>query len=289
MSDDPSYRAKPASAIAHAPRPGAASSFDADASPAELVRQHLQDQLAPVLELRDEIARTFRPAFDVDRARQRMAAGQQAYDPLEAIGSAGNLLVPFVRATVAVERAALAPAREMMAARDAGLELMPLIAGWLASEPVPRDRVRAAARRAAAVIANAVLRVSSAHVLGGRPAPRGARPTCPCCGCAPDFTRTTTVGVDANGSRAGGVRTLVCARCDTEWATTSTGCAGCGSSTAPSIAHVESPLLGYRLVLCNPCGRYLKEPTAPWSDDVTIERALTMQLDAAAEARGLRL
>jgi len=143
---------------------------------------------------------------------------------------------------------------------------------------VPRDRTRAAARRAAAVIANAILRVTSIAVLDGRPAPRSARFTCPCCGCSPDFTRT-----------AAGARTLVCARCDVEWATTRTGCGGCGASSAPSIAYVESPLLGYRLVLCNPCGRYLKEPIAPWSDDVSIERALTAQLDAAAEARGLRL
>ena len=278
MSDERSYRAKAASVLAREPRGGAASAHEAEAAPAELVRQHLHDQLAPVLALRDEIARSFRPAFDLDRARQRMLAGQPAYDPLEAIGSAGDLLVPFVRATVAVERAALAPAREMMAARDARFELLPLIAGWLASEPVPRDRVRAAARRAAALIANAVLRVSSAHVLDGRPAPRTGRPTCPCCGCAPDFTRS-----------AAGARTLVCARCDTEWGAASGGCVGCGATTAPSIAHVESPLLGYRLVMCNPCGRYLKEPTAPWSDDVTIERALTAQLDAAAEARGLRL
>jgi formate dehydrogenase maturation protein FdhE len=279
MSDDPSYRAKAAALLAREPRGAAASSHDADAAPAELVRQHLHDQLAAVLALRDEIAQSFRPAFDLERARQRMAAGQPAYDPLEAIGSAGDLVVPFVRATVAVERAALAPARDMMAARNARHELLPLIAGWLASEPVPRDRVRAAARRAASVIANAVLRVSSAYVLDGRPAPRTGRPTCPCCGCAPDFTRSGTS--DA--------RTLVCARCDIEWGNASGGCIGCGATTAPSIAHVESPLLGYRLVLCTPCGRYLKEPTAPWSDDVTIERALTAQLDAAAEARGLRL
>lgn len=279
MPDDPSYRAKPAIALARVPRGAAAPLHEADATPAELVRQHLHDQLAPVLALRDEIARAFQPAFDVERARQRVAAGLPAYDPLEAIGSAGDLLVPFVRATVAVERSALAPARDMMAARDARFEILPLIAGWLASEPVPRDRVRAGARRAAAVIAHAVLRVSSAYVLDGRPAPRTARPMCPCCGCAPDFTR-----VSATADRS-----LVCARCDTEWGTAREGCAGCGAASAPSIAHVESPLLGYRLVLCNPCGRYLKEPIAPWSDDVTIERALTAQLDAAAEARGLRL
>src|SRR5689334_16334764 len=104
MSDDPSYRAKPAAVLSPQPR-GSMSAPEPEAAPAELVRQHLHDQLAPVLALRDEIARSFRPAFDVERARQRMLAGQPAYDPLEAIGSAGNLLVPFVRATVAVERA----------------------------------------------------------------------------------------------------------------------------------------------------------------------------------------
>lgn len=279
MSDDPTYRAKPAAAVAREPRSAAHVASDMDPSPAALFREHLSEQLEAVLALRDEIARTLRPAVDLARAAERLAAGQTAYDPLEAIGSAGNLFVPFVRATVAIERAGLAQAREAAAARDARLELMPLIAGWLGNEPMPRDRVRATARRAAAVVANAILRATSAAIAGDRPLPRSARASCPCCGCAPDFTRTDHAGN----------RTLLCARCDAEWVTTRTGCTGCGASGAPSIAHVESPLLGYRLVLCNPCGRYLKEPIGPWSDDVTVERAMTGQLDAAAEARGLRL
>src|SRR5688500_13358693 len=117
MPDESPFRAKPASAVATEPRGHAAIAPAGELAPADLVRQHLADQLQPVLALRDEIARTFRPAFDLDRARARMAVGHPAYDPLEAIGSAGDLLVPFVRATVAVERASLVPARDAMAAR----------------------------------------------------------------------------------------------------------------------------------------------------------------------------
>ena len=252
--------------------------YESEMPPADLVREHLADQLAPLLRMRDDLARVLRPGIDIAGAKVRLAGGATAYDPMEAIGSAGNLLVPFVQATVAIERAGLATLKEATAARDRREEVLPLVASWLAAEPAPRDRVRAAARRAAAVVANAVLRATSAAVLADMPRPTGSRIACPCCGSSPDFTRHEEEQ-----------RVFVCARCDAAWESTFSGCLGCGATLPPALAFVESPLLGYRLVLCNPCGRYLKEPVAPPGRDVTIERALTAQLDAAAETRGLRL
>jgi hypothetical protein len=252
--------------------------YESETPPADLVREHLADQLAPLTRMRDDLARVLRPGIDLAVARERLAAGQTAYDPMEAVGSAGNLLVPFVQATVAIERAGLATLKEATQARDRREQVLPLVASWLAAEPAPRDRVRAAARRAAAVVANAVLRATSAAVLAGQPRPQGTRVACPCCGCAPDFTR-----------HEDGRRIFTCARCDAAWESAYAGCLGCGATLPPALAFVESPLLGYRLVLCNPCGRYLKEPLGPTGSDVTIERALTAQLDAAAETRGLRL
>lgn len=278
MSDSDSPRhAAPGTAVA-ADRRMMHLAYETESPPAELVRQHLADQLEPVLLLRDELARLRRPGIDLAHARERLAAGLTAYDPLEAIGSAGNLSVPFVRATVAVEKSGLALAREASEAREYVDDLMPLITGWLGCEPTPRDRVRAAARRAAAVIANAVLRATSQALLEGIGVPRTQRATCPCCGSAPEFSREDDTH-----------RLLACARCDAVWETSLRGCLGCEATLPPAIAHVEAPLLGYRLVMCSPCGRYLKEPLGPTASDPAIERALTAQLDAAAEARGLRL
>jgi hypothetical protein len=85
------------------------------------------------------------------------------------------------------------------------------------------------------------------------------------------------------------VRRLICVRCDASWPTLAPGCIGCGASAAPAICRVASKAIGYALVICNSCGRYLKEPLAPKSSDPLVERAITAQLDAAAESRGLRI
>ena len=236
------------------------------------------EQLAPLLQLHAELGERWRIGLDVERARARLVAGQVAYDPMEAIASAGNLLVPFIRATAALERAGLASAAEATEARERRFKLLPLVAGWIAGEPPPRERGRHAAYRAAALVASSVLRRTSAEVRRGVSLDSWLRADCPCCGGHPDFA-----------VRDDHERRLICARCDASWPTLAPGCIGCGAAAAPAICRVASKTLGYALVICNACGRYLKEPLARKDIDPLVERAITAQLDAAAESRGLRI
>lgn len=246
---------------------------------AELVRRAVIDQLAPALALHADLVERWTLGMDVDVARRRLENGQVAFDPMEVIGGAGNLLVPYVRATVALERSGLSTDDEAVQARERRFQLLPLIAAWLSAEPPPRDRVRSVARRAASLVASSILCRASREVRAGASLAGWGRTACPCCGAAPDFS----LG-------ACGARTLVCARCDTSWTTTAAGCLGCGARNAPTIAHVQSESIGYRLTICNSCGRYIKEPMdGRRALPVLVERALTAQLDAAAESRGLRL
>lgn len=258
----------------------AAAATDAGLPPAvESVRRAIAEQLAPVTSLREDLERRWTLAIDIERARHRLRCGQCACDPMETIGSAGNLLVAYVRATVAIERAGIVSDEDAIQARERRFQLMPLIAAWVAGEPMPRDHVKRAARRSAALVAGSILRRASRDVLGDSGAPSDwTRASCPACGGSPEFT-----------FEDGGVRHLVCSRCDTRWPTAERGCIGCGAREAPMLARVLSPAIDYALVVCNPCGRYLKEPLHPAALSPEIDRILTQQLDAAAEARGLRL
>lgn len=250
------------------------------------IRQTVADQLAPLARLSDELASEWRLAVDVGRARARLAGGLVAFEPLDVLGSAGDLLVPFVRATSALERAGLATLEEAVAARARRFDLLPLVVSWLSGEPEPRDRGRGAARRAAALVASSVLRRAGDTLRrdesGATPAAAllaaWQRAHCPCCGGSPDFA-----------VREGQARSLLCSHCDTSWPTSAHGCLGCGAREAPTIARITSHALGYQLTICNSCGRYIKEPLGASMGDPLIERLLTAELDAAAEARGLRL
>ena len=245
----------------------------------DAVRRATAEQVSPIVTLQHDLASRWQLALDLPRCRARLAAGHVAYDPLEAIGSAGNLLVSYVRATVAIERAGLMTEEEAIQARERRFQLMSLVAAWLSGEPMPRERARAASRRAAALVAASVLQRASQDVMEeGLPA-TWDRASCPCCGGCPDFALPAR----------GGTRTLVCARCDAQWSTPSRGCIGCGETEEPMLARIVAPTLGFQLVICNPCGRYLKEPLDDTSVDPAVDRVLTQELDAAAEARGLRL
>jgi hypothetical protein len=243
------------------------------------VRHTVAEQIAPLVQLYTELAARWLPAVDPDAAAARVRAGRVAYEPADVIASAGSLLVPFVRATVALERAGLATDDDATQARERRLHLPGLVRAWLAAEPMPRDRIRATARRAAALVASSVLRQASEQVQGTGAVESWSRTYCPCCGGSPDFSLR---------AESGG-RTLICARCDTAWHTAALGCLGCGERDAPTIARIDADPLRYNLAICNACGRYLKEPLDARSIDPVVERVLTAQLDAAAEARGLRL
>ncbi|HET7456610.1 MAG TPA: formate dehydrogenase accessory protein FdhE [Gemmatimonadaceae bacterium] len=264
----------------------ATSAATSSPSLSSTIRQTVAEQLAPVARLSAELTGAWRLAVDLARARTRLAGGLVAFDPLDVLGAAGDLLVPFVRATSALERAGLATIEEEVQARERRFDLLPLVVSWLSGEPEPRDRGRAAARRAASLVASSVLRTASARLRefpDGEPTVAALlvswqRAHCPCCGGSPDFA-----------VRDGEARSLLCSRCDTSWPTTAHGCLGCGAREAPTIARITSHALGYQLTICNSCGRYIKEPLSGCVAEPLIERLMTAELDAAAEARGLRL
>jgi hypothetical protein len=253
------------------------------AAASRLLRDAVAEQVAPLRAERAALVRGARPALDVARARARLRAGAVAYDALDVVAESGDLSVPFVRAVLALERSGLATAEEAVAAIDRRFAVPSIVALWLSGAPTPSDPARALARRAAVLVAGAILERASADVCAGEAPLSGA--SCPCCDGPPEFA---LVGGPAGGE--GAVRWLRCARCDAAWPREQTGCVSCGQTEPPTIARIASPALGYVLAICNACGRYVKERPADEAPvDLVVERALTAQLDAAAEARGLRL
>jgi hypothetical protein len=243
------------------------------------LRRSVTEQVAPLRAVADEVEQSLGDIVDVAAARERVQSRLPAYDATRVLAAAGSLLVPFVRATIALERAGLATEQEATEARDRRFQLGPLTGDWLNAEPMPRDAVKAAARRAASVVLGAVLRRASVLALDGLSLVGWKRVQCPACGGAPDFSER----------QADGGRSLACSRCDTRWAAMANGCLGCGATESPELARIASHSLDYSLVICNACGRYLKEPKGMLGADLLVERVLTAQLDGAAEARGLRL
>jgi hypothetical protein len=219
------------------------------------------------------------PAVDVDAARRRLASGQVAYDALRVLRSCGDLLPRFVRVLDAFEVAGLVSNKDQRAILDGEPDVDDLVSGWFTGDRTPRDTRRHIARQAAIVVGNALLRAASAMV-GPASAWRGwTRVVCPCCGGAPDIALM----------ERGAVRTLVCARCDAQWRATRAGCLGCETTEPPGIARISNPDLGYDLMMCNACGRFLKERPRRGLESLLVERVLTTELDLAAEQRGLRI
>lgn len=243
------------------------------------VRAGLSEVLRPVASLRTELAATWPIELDPGVARKRVKAGRPAFDALELLHAAGDLRQPFHRAAQAFERAGLATAQQVDHARaQAPAAVVALGASWLAGEPLPRLEPRRLAQRAAAVVVGSVLATAAGQVKATVRAGTEGRSACPACGCSPEFSIVGPSG-----------RMLTCARCDTRWRTARRGCVGCGAHDTPTVARIPSPDVGYDLVVCNGCGRYMKERTRRGGSDLLVERALTSQLDAAAERRGLRL
>lgn len=243
------------------------------------VRAGLAEVLRPVAALRAELAASWPLDLDTMAARKRVRAGRPAFDPLELLHTAGDLRRPFHRAAQAFERAGLASAEQVDHARaQPPATVVALGASWLAGEPLPRHEPRRLAQRAAAVVVGSVLASAANRVKATVRTASEGRTACPACGGSPEFSIIGPSG-----------RMLTCARCDTRWRTPQRGCVGCGAHDTPTVARIPSPDVGYDLVLCNGCGRYMKERTRRGGSDLLVERALTSQLDAAAERRGLRL
>ena len=235
--------------------------------------------LRPVAALHAELTAAWPIEMDAAAAKRRVRAGRPAFDALELLHVAGDLQRPFQRAAHAFERAGMATPESVLAARQQPpAAVMTLGASWLAGEPLSRLEPRRLAQRAAAVVAGSVLAGAARRVRSTMRTATPDRTNCPACGSAPEFAMT--------GARG---RNLICARCDTTWQTTQKGCLGCAAHDTPTLFRIPSPDIGYQLLVCNACGRYLKERLRPGRGDLLVERALTAQLDAAAEQRGLRL
>jgi hypothetical protein len=243
------------------------------------VRGTLAEQFAPVLHVHTELVGSCSPAVEAEPAQRRIRNGQVAYDALRILRSCGDLLPRFVRVLDAFEVAGFVSNDDRRALLDGELDVDDLVSGWFTGDRTPRDPRRRVARQVAIVVGNALLRAASSRV--GSPALwRGwARTVCPCCGGSPDIMLV----------ERGAQRTLVCARCDAQWRAKRSGCLGCDTEVSPAIARITNPALGYDLVMCNACGRFIKERPRRGVESFIVERALTTELDLAAEQRGLRI
>src|SRR3954471_9618901 len=110
---------------------------------AEALRRTIAEMIAPVARLHEELVAYWDLDIDVERARSRLEGGAPAFEPAAVLAAAGNLRAPFVRATVALERAGLATDPEASEARERVSQVMRLVMSWLGGEPPPRDGARA--------------------------------------------------------------------------------------------------------------------------------------------------
>lgn len=102
--------------------------------------------------------------------------------------------------------------------------------------------------------------------------------TCPMCAAEPDFSVITP----------GGERQLVCGRCHVRWPFDPIACPYCGNADRSTIMSMATPDGTYRVMVCKPCGRYIKaldarrasRPLLPYADPI-----VTLPLDAAVMKR----
>jgi formate dehydrogenase maturation protein FdhE len=212
-------------------------------------------------------------------ARQRIAAGQVAYEALRVIASCGDLTPGFLQVLEAIEVSGLLSNDERRSLVTNDLDVEEMISGWLTGDRIPHDTRKRLARQAAIVVGNAVLRSATERVGAPSVWKSWSRVVCPCCGGAPDVALL----------ERGGLRTLLCSRCDAQWRAPRAGCLGCDAADEPSIARIANSAVGYELVICNACGRFLKERPRRGILAPIVERAITHELDLAAEQRGLRI
>lgn len=103
---------------------------------------------------------------------------------------------------------------------------------------------------------------------------RWRRRVCPVCSAEPEFSVVTMSGD----------RQLVCGRCHVRWAFNPIACPYCGNDDRTTIKSMATPDGMYRVMICSPCGRYIKaldtrkatRPLMPYVDLIA-----TLPLDAA--------
>jgi formate dehydrogenase maturation protein FdhE len=237
------------------------------------------EQFDSVLRAHAEVLGECTPEVDMAGARLRIRSGQVAYDALRVVRSCGDLTPRFLRMLDAFEVAGFLSNDDRRALLDQELDVDDLMSGWLTGDRIPRDHRRRIARQAALVVGNALLQAASARVGSASVWKTWTRLVCPCCGGAPDI-----VLLDR-----GSQRSLVCSRCDAQWRAPRPGCLGCETSPGTATARISSRAVGYDLLMCNACGRFIKERSRRGLAALIVERALTTELDLAAEMRGLRI
>ncbi len=98
--------------------------------------------------------------------------------------------------------------------------------------------------------------------------------TCPECAAEPEFSVILPTGD----------RQLFCARCHVRWGYNSVACPYCGNDDRSQLKSMATPDGWYRVMICSPCGRYIKaldsrkstRPLLPLVDLIA-----TLPLDAA--------
>jgi hypothetical protein len=239
----------------------------------------MAEQFEPVLRIQAEVLGECEPAVDVEAAQQRIRNGQVGYDALRVLRSCGDLTPRFVRVLEAFEIAGFVSNEDRRLLLDGELDVDDIVMGWFTGDRTPRDPRRRVARQVAIVVGNALLRAASRKIGPAVTWKGWTRTVCPCCGGAPDIMLV----------ERGASRTLVCARCDAQWRVKRSGCLGCDSEEKTSLARISNPAVGYDLLMCNACGRFIKERPRRGLEALIVERALTTELDLAAEQRGLRI
>jgi hypothetical protein len=236
------------------------------------------EELGPLVRLHAELGRFKLAPARVKRARANFADGRVAFDANEILRAAGDLNGSLGQMATAFEMCGMASPRELEAFRKGYAIAQPLLKAWLVGERGSSDEGRRLALRAASLVGNAILRSAAAQASKGLEFRDWKRALCPCCGGPPDLA-----------VRAETVRWLVCARCDTRWQAPTMGCLGCEATKPPTFVRVDALDLGYELLVCHACARYIKERRGEGMQMPLIERTLTSELDAAAERRGLRI
>lgn len=236
------------------------------------------DEFGPLVRVHAELGRFRLGPTRVKRARANLAEGRVAFDPHDVLRAAGDLDSSLARVATAFEMCGLTSARELDSFRKGYTVAQPLLKAWLVGERGSSDPGRRLALRATALVGNAILRSAATTVSKNASFSEWNRPTCPCCGGPPDLALKS----DAR-------RLLVCARCDSSWVAPTPGCLGCEATRPPTFVRVDAMDLGYELLVCHACARYIKERRGDEIQSPMLERALTAELDAAAERRGLRI
>jgi hypothetical protein len=236
------------------------------------------DELAPLVHAHAALGRFRLSPTRVKRARANFSAGRVAFDPAEVLRAATELDAGLARIGTAFEMCGLASTRELDSLRKNYLSAQPLLKAWLVGERSSSDAGRRLALRAVALVGNGILRSAAAQISKGLTFTNWHHATCPCCAGSPDLA-----------IKYGNGRQLMCSRCDSLWPAPTSGCLSCEANRPPAFVRVDTVDLGYELLVCHACSRYIKERSRDGMESPLVERMLTAELDAAAERRGLRI